>query len=1089
MKLSWAGTRSRSEQDSAGMLPALRSRRLRVAASLGALALTVSTLSATALMLTSPAAAAPGDAFPAADPLVFVAQGTPTGLFQATTNNSGDVVFTPEGAASPVQYNGISYNTADNYLYGIVTSGSTAFPSNSVIRIGQGGVITRVGTGTVPAAPGGSWNIGAFGADGNLYIASSTPAAATTMRAINPITGAVERTVTLSAPNTAADFTLANGYFWGISPGTGAGGADQIERVDPATGTVSFFASPFATGGSGVGAAWTFGNGNLGFSTNATGDVHQVSVTNPGSAAPTFTTIATSSGPASGNNDGAASPGLPTDLSIVKTGPAATVPAGGTATYTLTVTNNGPGNSSGFVVKDTVPAPLTNVASSDAACTVTGNDVQCIGGRLLAGDSVTYTVTATVPAGVTSTVANSATVTPNEQDPTPGNNTSTTTALPSGVSIVKHAGDPVDTNGNGLTDAGDTIQYTFDVTNTGQSPLSDITVNDAKVGAVTCPSPTLAAGASETCSAASTYTITTADVTAGAVNNSATSTGTTPDGQDVTSTPSTTSTPTTAPSPGITVLKSADPASGTLTAGQVITYHFVVTNTGNVPMSNVAVNEGTFTGTGTAPVVDCPATTLAVGAQMVCDATYTLTNADVDAGKVDNSATASGTPTGGDPITSTPSTVTVPTPAAPGIDVMKTSDPTVVTTAGQKVTYSFRVTNTGNVTLTDVAPVEGDFSGTGKLGAITCPTTTLVAGQVTTCTADYTVTQADIDAGTLTNTATARGTTPTGDPTTDPTPSDTTITVPRTPAMTVVKSSDAETAKVGQTVTYSFKVTNTGNVTITDPTVTDTDFSGSGDLSAVTCPTGALPPGADITCTATYTVTQADVNAGELTNTATVTGDVPDGTDPITPVPSNEVTVGTDPLPLLEVTKTADVKQVTKAGQKVTYSFRVENTGNVTITDPKITDSAFTGHGKLSAITCPDSATLAPGAVVTCTATYTVVAADLTDGGELSNTATVGGTTPTGDPITSVPSTVTVNEVPPSQPGGPTPAPTGDPTAGPAPGAPAPHSGGTTPTGLAFTGTELVGPGIALAFLLLALGGTVLVLRRRSQHGEEQDNT
>ena len=46
----------------------------------------------------------------------------------------------------------------------------------------------------------------------------------------------------------------------------------------------------------------------------------------------------------------------------------------------------------------------------------------------------------------------------------------------------------------------------------------------------------------------------------------------------------------------------------------------------------------------------------------------------------------------------------------------------------------------------------------------------------------------------------------------------------------------------------------------------------------ITCPSGALAPGASATCTTkTYTVLQADVNAGKVENTATATGTPPSG--------------------------------------------------------------------------------------------------------------------------------------------------------------------------------------------------------------------
>ena len=66
--------------------------------------------------------------------------------------------------------------------------------------------------------------------------------------------------------------------------------------------------------------------------------------------------ISNYTGPVAGSsNDGAACAASPVDLSIIKSGPAAVAPSG-KITWTLTVTNNGPGNSSGFAVSDTVPA-------------------------------------------------------------------------------------------------------------------------------------------------------------------------------------------------------------------------------------------------------------------------------------------------------------------------------------------------------------------------------------------------------------------------------------------------------------------------------------------------------------------------------------------------------------------------------------------------------------------------------------------------------------------------------------------------------------------------------------------------------------
>jgi hypothetical protein len=69
------------------------------------------------------------------------------------------------------------------------------------------------------------------------------------------------------------------------------------------------------------------------------------------------------------------------------------------------------------------------------------------------------------------------------------NCTITNTALPASLSLLKQAGNPTDVNQDGITDAGDTIAYTFIVTNTGALTMSNIGVTDNKVGPVTCPQP------------------------------------------------------------------------------------------------------------------------------------------------------------------------------------------------------------------------------------------------------------------------------------------------------------------------------------------------------------------------------------------------------------------------------------------------------------------------------------------------------------------------------------------------------------------------------------------------------------------------
>ena len=88
-------------------------------------------------------------------------------------------------------------------------------------------------------------------------------------------------------------------------------------------------------------------------------------------------------------------------------------------------------------------------------------------------------------------------------------------------------------------------------------------------------------------------------------------------------------------------------------------------------------------------------------------------------------------------------------------------------------------------------------------------------------------------------------------------------------------------------------VTNTGNVTLYRITLHDDR------LGTITCPATTLSPGASTTCPATHVTTWADVDAGHITNTATATGDPPNG-PPVTD--SDEETVTLIALPCVPVT-------------------------------------------------------------------------------------------------------------------------------------------------------------------------------------------
>ena len=191
---------------------------------------------------------------------------------------------------------------------------------------------------------------------------------------------------------------------------------------------------------------------------------------------------------------------------------------------------------------------------------------------------------------------------------------------------------------------------------------------------------------------------------------------------------------------------------------------------------------------------------------------------------------------------------------------------------GSTVTYSFSATNTGNVTLTQVA-LSDPLPGLSPL-TYTWPATagTLAPGQTVTATATYAIRQADVDAGSVTNTATASGRTPAGDTVTGASQTTRVSTVAAAPSSTTTKTAAVSgSAGVGDVITYTVRTTNSGNVTLTGMAISD-PLPGLSAF-AYTWPgtAGRLAPGQSVTAVATYTIRQADVDAGAVRNTAAST--------------------------------------------------------------------------------------------------------------------------------------------------------------------------------------------------------------------------
>lgn len=624
-------------------------------------------------------------------------------------------------------------------------------------------------------------------------------------------------------------------------------------------------------------------------------------------------------------------------ISLDKTAPTilpAQFTVGNTVTYSYVVVNTG---------NVALPGPLQ--VADDRAGTF-----QCQAGGLARGATVTctrnYTFTAAdILAGSVTNIATArlGTVATGQ---TTSNSDSVTIAptLTYGISLTKAASPTT------ATSTATQVSYTFTVTNTGSAqilfPAQPVTIADARVTGTVCAQPAvLNAGASFTCTA--TTTPTQAEVDAGSiVNRARASFPFTQGGQSRTfTTPEAVATVTIPATPAVDVAKSG-PANFT-TVGSTVPYNFVVTNTGNVTLTSGNVTDPRI------PALSCTFANLAPGAVRNCSATYTVTQADVDAGGILNTATATASTQGGANVTDTGS-ATVPINPANAVKSLTLDKVASLQTyrVGQQISYNFRVTNTGTQTLVNTVVTDTTFP------SFSCTIPAVAPGATNTnCVFNYTATQADVDRGTIVNAATA--TAPGAPVATDTV---TVTAVPRFASYEFTKTADGPFTTAGDVVTFTLRARNTGNVTLTNLTITDAAFDPD-----LTCTIATLAPNAaDSSCVGSYTVTQADVNASRITNTASISVTPPAGITATGPATATAVVPGPAAAPALVVTKTPSTPTFT-VGQTVTYGFTVQNTGNITLTGVALNDPSLSFSCAL-----PD---LAPNATATACANATPLTA------------------------------------------------------------------------------------------------------------------
>ncbi|QIH40022.1 T9SS type B sorting domain-containing protein [Flavobacterium sp. Sr18] len=216
--------------------------------------------------------------------------------------------------------------------------------------------------------------------------------------------------------------------------------------------------------------------------------------------------------------------------------------------------------------------------------------------------------------------------------------------------------------------------------------------------------------------------------------------------------------------PAMTLIKTATLA-GSVLAGETITYTFTITNTGNIAINNIVINDALLSVTPIAVT-----NSLAIGSVIIIKVNYLITQADIDLGKVVNSATASGVDTNGgslsvvsdngNSIVGGDRTTVLQLTQKPSIAIIKTvvfedDNNDGFAQVGETVAYRFVITNTGNVPLSNVK-IEDLLPGIIIKGE----PISLGVGQVdeNTFTASYKLKQSDITLGSITNQASVEGT-------------------------------------------------------------------------------------------------------------------------------------------------------------------------------------------------------------------------------------------------------------------------------------------------------------------------------------------
>lgn len=646
------------------------------------------------------------------------------------------------------------------------------------------------------------------------------------------------------------------------------------------------------------------------------------------------------------------------------------------------------------------------------------------------------------------------------------------------IDIIKSS--TLDLGPDGIATVGDMITYNYTITNCGNVTLSNVSIQESAnmfTGNGMLPTPSATSNTTllpgESTSSMATYILTQEDINQQGVTNQATAIANDPNGDQVMDLSDSDDPldgiggpddPTNTPidiNPCIELIKSSSLDLGIdsiANAGDIINYTYEVTNCGNVELSNITIEEidALFTGSNGTPVPsEINPMTLLPGQTGTGIASYTISQLDINQGGVDNQAIVTAADPNGDEVRDTSDSgnpidigagtsdpTTTPIPSNPCIDIIKSSSLDVgadgLATPGDEITYTYQITNCGNIILSNIIIQElvSEFTGTGDLPVPTQVLPQLLApGDSAVALSIYEITQEDINVGEVINSALAIGQNPNGSNIIDDSDSgnplddtgaadDPTVTpIPQSPCIDVIKSSVfviglESRANPGDQIVYEYEVRNCGNVSLSNIQVNEqlNLFTGTNDLPQINNQSGiSLIPGALKTFAATYEISQEDIDAGAVSNQAIASGSAENGDvvsalsdsgnpldetgepdDPtVTPIPAS---------PCIQLIKTSNIDvgldfEVTP-GDVIKYTYEVRNCGELSLSNIVIVESSgtFSGTGILPVPSFVNPSVIGPGESAEAFALYALTQEDI-DSELVTNQAIVTADPSYGDPV------------------------------------------------------------------------------------------